>query len=664
MIKQGICPTFIRRGCAGMLLSCALVATAGASPPTSVSGAVESGGSGLSAYDVELFATRGQPHAYAQRLGAATTGSGGQFRIDFEMPSDPKSVLYLVARRGPVALATTLVDSPNPMAVAAPRSTARPSRVVINERTTVAVGFALAQFLERGNVAGNVVGMRNGGAMVGDLVEVRTGDIAPVLGLRPNGAQTSTLATFNSLANLVQSCVTERPSCAALLGAAPGSKGRAAPDTLQAIVNIARNPWRNVERLYRLSTRGPQDYRPALASSPDAWTIALKFLGDGRLNGPGAFEIDAEGNAWLTNNYTPGGPKANVCPGKLVFKFTPTGQTFPGSPYKGGGIQGEGFGITFDPKGRIWLGNFGFQSPVCAEGPDAASNNSVSLLRADGVPLSPPKGFTAGRISWPQGTASDQRGNIWIANCGNDSVTIYPNGDPKRARNLHGRSLGLDKPFDVAIDGRGRAWVTGNDSENVAIIDGDRIRQVGGQGFNRPMGIASDSRGNMWIANSALVDVPCPDGGFVGQQYGGSIILVTKDGTMPPGSPFTGGGVTSPWGVAVDGNDQVWVANFSNGEGKVGPELMRVSQFCGMRPETCPPGKRTGDPISPATGYTSDGLTRMVAVAVDPSGNLWGSNNWKVVPPANNPGGDSIMIFVGIAAPILTPVIGPPVPAE
>ena len=43
----------------------------------------------------------------------------------------------------------------------------------------------------------------------------------------------------------------------------------------------------------------------------------------------------------------------------------------------------------------------------------------------------------------------------------------------------------------------------------------------------------------------------------------------------------------------------------------------------------------------------------MVGVAVDPSGNLWGTNNWKVVPPANNPGGDAIVIFVGIAAPLV-----------
>ncbi len=661
MERSGVYRLPVWRRSAGVLFSAAMVAFGASAEATQVRvrGTVASGDAGLGGYTVDLYRSRAGRGALL--LGSDVTSDSGRFAIRYERPVDPDSVLYLLAHRGPVTMATVLTSSPSPLLRA---KAIVPSEVVLNERSTVAVGFALAQFLTRGDASGTRVGLRNAGAMVGDLVEVGSGGIAPVLGLAPNGSRTSTLPTFNALANLVQACVAARRACPALLAAAPGSKGRPAPDTLQAIVNIARNPWRNVDRLYHLSTQGPRSYRPALAETPATWTIALKFLGDGRLNGPGAFEADAQGNVWVTNNYTPGGPKTNVCPGKQVFKFTPTGQTFQGSPYSGGGISGDGFGITFDPKGRLWLGNFGFQSPVCAEGPNAATNNSVSLFRADGKHLSPAKGFTAGKISWPQGTASDQRGNIWIANCGNDSVTIYPDGDPKRARNLPARLLGLDKPFDVAIDGRGRAWVTGNDSGNVAIIDGDQIRRVSGSAFDQPMGIASDTRGNMWIANSALVSVPCPNGGFVGQQYGGSIILITKDGRLAPGNPFTGGGVTSPWGVAVDGNDQVWVANFSNGQGKVGPELMRVSQFCGMRPETCPPGKRTGDPISPATGYSSDALTRMTAVAVDPSGNLWGTNNWKVVPPANNPGGDAIVIFVGIAAPLVTPIIGPPVAAE
>jgi hypothetical protein len=51
---------------------------------------------------------------------------------------------------------------------------------------------------------------------------------------------------------------------------------------------------------------------------------------------------------------------------------------------------------------------------------------------------------------------------------------------------------------------------------------------------------------------------------------------------------------------------------------------------------------------------------RTTGLEPDPSGNLWVTNNWKEVPLQTNPGGYQIVIFVGIAAPIRTPVIGPP----
>lgn len=54
----------------------------------------------------------------------------------------------------------------------------------------------------------------------------------------------------------------------------------------------------------------------------------------------------------------------------------------------------------------------------------------------------------------------------------------------------------------------------------------------------------------------------------------------------------------------------------------------------------------------------------MTAGAVDPSGNLWVTNNWKInVDPFQNPGGgNAVVILVGAAAPFRTPVIGPPLP--
>ncbi len=47
---------------------------------------------------------------------------------------------------------------------------------------------------------------------------------------------------------------------------------------------------------------------------------------------------------------------------------------------------------------------------------------------------------------------------------------------------------------------------------------------------------------------------------------------------------------------------------------------------------------------------------------LDPSGNIWLTNNWKIkVDPAVNPGANAINIVVGAAAPLKTPLIGPPV---
>ena len=105
-----------------------------------------------------------------------------------------------------------------------------------------------------------------------------------------------------------------------------------------------------------------------------------------------------------------------------------------------------------------------------------------------------------------------------------------------------------------------------------------------------------------------------------------------------------------PWGIAVDGNDNIWVANFG-GE--------RVTQLCGAKPENCPPGYRTGQPIAP-DGYHSDALVRNTGVSIDPSGNVWLTNNWLIDPIQTNPGGDGLVVFIGLAAPVKTPLIGPP----
>lgn len=80
---------------------------------------------------------------------------------------------------------------------------------------------------------------------------------------------------------------------------------------------------------------------------------------------------------------------------------------------------------------------------------------------------------------------------------------------------------------------------------------------------------------------------PCNMAGKVG-----SVVALNNNGNELPGSPFSGGGLDGAWGLAVDGNDNVWVMDW------VGHH---VTLLCGQNTAKCPAMKNTGDPISPET---------------------------------------------------------------
>ena len=107
-----------------------------------------------------------------------------------------------------------------------------------------------------------------------------------------------------------------------------------------------------------------------------------------------------------------------------------------------------------------------------------------------------------------------------------------------------------------------------------------------------------------------------------GGRRGGSMILLRPDGSPYPGSPFTGGSLPGPWAIAVDGDDNVWVSNFAGASGQ-------IAHLCGTRSQNCPPGMKTGDPISPPLGYVGGGLQMEVDIDIDPAGNIWVTNNWQ-----------------------------------
>jgi DNA-binding beta-propeller fold protein YncE len=59
-----------------------------------------------------------------------------------------------------------------------------------------------------------------------------------------------------------------------------------------------------------------------------------------------------------------------------------------------------------------------------------------------------------------------------------------------------------------------------------------------------------------------------------------------------------------------------------------------------------------GEALSPASGFSNAGLQQPFAIAIDPSGDVW----------VTNFGNDSVTEFIGIAAPVKTPLTGVPEP--
>jgi len=617
------------------------------------SGWVRSAGAAVSGSKVRLYRAGDGDGDKTELLGTATTNTSGAFRITYPAPTENGALLYLIADGGSAVLGLK-TSAGGTIRFATVLGTGKPpAQAVVNERTTVATAYAFNQFLDGRDISGVAPGPKNAAAMMGNLVDIRTGDIGGVLTSAPNGSETQTMAEFNSLANLLAGCARSvgTTRCDNLFELATPPAGDTPTDTLQAIHNIARYPGHNSRNLFKLSKKSGF-HQPALTSAPATWTIALRFVGNGReIDGPGNFAFDADGNAWVVNNYVyTRSPFKTACGGKQMLRFDPSGKDFPGAPYEGGGLYGAGYGVTIDKDGNVWASNFGFQGTGCTQ---PQRDKSLSKFTPDGEALSPArKGFTQGDIYRPQGMASDMDGNIWTASCGNDSLVLYGAGDPGNAQNFSG--FGILKPFDVATDADGNVWTAGNRNNRVAKLDKDgnllflSARRAGG--VKRPMGITVDSQGNAWVANSGFIVAPCYAGESLNvpdRKYR-ALTMFAPDGTAT--GPLEGGGLHRPWGISLDGDGNVWVSNFGG---------QRLSHFCGARPETCPPGVTTGEPISPKTGYVFDGLTRNTAAQVDPSGNVWVANNWLPVPVQTNPGGKQIVVFVGMGAPTKAPVVGP-----
>src|SRR5207247_9308 len=209
--------------------------------PGSLSGVVQTGGTSSSQplpnVHVTLFeATTGQP----AMLGQATTDASCRFSIRYTR-SASQSIFYVQADIGEGVEFVSILG-PN-----------LPASVTINELTTVAASYSMAQFYRSGVIAGNSFGLQIAAGMNDNIVASATGQSSPVLLNSPNADQTNSLRSTRSLANLLAACVVDPTVASNLFDLTTPAGGPPPSNTAQALANLARDPGQNVDGIYTLT---------------------------------------------------------------------------------------------------------------------------------------------------------------------------------------------------------------------------------------------------------------------------------------------------------------------------------------------------------------------------------------------------------------------------
>jgi len=250
------------------------------------------------------------------QLGRAATDADGRFTIDSAAASAKDASLYLIAEGGKSAADKTGGDNEG-VALMTVLGSEPPASVVINELTTIASVWTHAQFVDGAAIQGHALGLRVAAGNVPNLVDLTTGGLGPVIQDPLNSSQTTTLAPFNTLGNLLAGCVTRvrGDACDKFFAAATPPGGAVPTDTLTAAQNIARNPSHQAQQLFALLDEfypvpagklwRDVPFVPYLSFAPSAWTLSLAYAGGG-MNSLGGIAIDGEGNMWSANNFMAG----------------------------------------------------------------------------------------------------------------------------------------------------------------------------------------------------------------------------------------------------------------------------------------------------------------------------------------------------------------------
>jgi sugar lactone lactonase YvrE len=301
--------------------------------------------------------------------------------------------------------------------------------------------------------------------------------------------------------------------------------------------------------------------------------------------------------------------------------------------------------------GTVYVSNTGADVvSAIANGATTAVAGSLSAFgeHGDGGPA------TSASLYRPGGTAEDAKGDIFIADSGDNTIReITPDGVIHRFAGTGIAGLGfagprssgfpanlssLDRPQATAVNAQGDVFVA--DSYNNRVVEvtpSGRVSAVAGDGkagysgdgrlavfaqLNQPNGVAVDAQGNLYIADSANNVIRRVDAktGIISTVAGDFAADKASDGLggfSGDGGPATSARLNDPQGVAVDGAGDLFIADtFNNAIREVTPDgtISTVVNSAGANGAAPPAGGE-----SSGAAPTASHLNSPYGVAIDQS---------------------------------------------
>ena len=232
-------------------------------------------------------------------------------------------------------------------------------------------------------------------------------------------------------------------------------------------------------------------------------------------------------------------------------------------------------GVAVDGSGNVYVAD---QDNNRIRKIDVGGN--VSTLAGSGTEGYANGQGTAARFASPRGVAVDGSGNVYVADTRNNRIRKIDSGGNVTTLaglgtegNADGQGTGASfyYPSGVAVDGSGNVYVTSGIRIRKIDVGGNVTTLAGsatgggfadGQGtaarFGYLNGVAVDGSGNVYVADTSNYKIRKIDLGGNVMTLAGSGIQSYEDGHGPSARFY------NPYGVAVDGNGNVYVADYDS----------------------------------------------------------------------------------------------------